>query len=311
MLKEHHDNTDGPYSECGEGDLRVICICALAKRGVNCIAHPPKKVEITGSDDSAVKGGGDVGDIDDKEDADTEATQLENTLYVLMTAKPKAHPSSSSDGKGLPDDLGLPMATGEEINLAELGDADTPPEHVDELFGPGSGDEDSVEVEQVYSKKPRLSDDLISHGDTDSCAMSDTEVEAILDNCFSGKQEEERCSAGEASAAAADSITLGAEEAPSEYDPIEEASQISDPVEEFSSEEETRSEMAYRQGMIFCPRSNKIHICKDEFPLKTMCGIEADDTHEMKYEASEHDIRCGQCFRLPGAQLPGRQFIAY
>ena len=63
--------------------------------------------------------------------------------------------------------------------------------------------------------------------------------------------------------------------------------------------------------MIFCPRSNKIHICKDEFPLKTMCGIEADDTHEMKYEANEHDMRCGQCFRLPGAQLPGRQFIAY
>ena len=98
MLKEHHDKTDGPYSECAHEDLCVLCMCALAKRGVDCIAHPPKKAEITVSDDSAVKGGGHVDYIDDKEDADTEATQLENTLYVLITAKPKAHPSSSSDG---------------------------------------------------------------------------------------------------------------------------------------------------------------------------------------------------------------------
>ena len=151
----------------------MLCICAVAAKGCDCTAHPPKKAETIDGDNSAVEGEGDVDAVDAEEDADTEATQLENKLYVLMTAKPKAYPSSSSDGKqnALDGEMCDTLCDDEVSGVFPAGRAQwsaspSPFSEVDQDCS--KKPRFSSEVDKDCSKKPRLSDDLISKKVADS-----------------------------------------------------------------------------------------------------------------------------------------------
>lgn len=173
ILREHHDKTDGLYSKSENEDLGVVCKCAVAAKGCDCTAYPPKKDDTIVEDNSAVEGEGDVDAVDAEEAADREATQLENKLYVLMTAKPKAYPSSSSDGRQNAVDAEMidTLCDDEVSGVFPAGRAQwraspSPFSEVEEDCSKKS--RFSSEVDKNCSKKPRLSEDLLSKKVADS-----------------------------------------------------------------------------------------------------------------------------------------------
>ena len=167
ILREHHDKTDGLCSTPESKDLGVSCKCAVTARGCDCAAHQPHD-EHMDENKSAVKDDGGV-DADDGEEADNrEATQLENKLYVLLTAKPKAYPSSSSDGgqNVLDEEMVDTLSDDDEVSRffpkgrAQWSASPSPFSEVEEDCSKKS--RFSGEADNACSKKPRLSEDLIS-----------------------------------------------------------------------------------------------------------------------------------------------------